>query len=407
MVFADRTLKAGSLEVKSAYQPITTEYENGILKITNRFDFTNLNEYILNISVCSGGKTLSEKEITVDLEPHETIEIIPETNDVDCEISALLNIKLIKNKEVIAQTQHIIMEKHNALFEISKPATLTQDNENIYANGESFEYIFSKHYGSFESIKINGKEQISKMPIISTHRASTDNERNVVALWNNINIWQGENIDAQFSKIYDLNVQDNKIVVNGSLAGVSRKPYFHYTAIYEIFENGSINVKLIGNVREDTTWLPRLGFEFTLPDSSKDFAYYGRGPIENYIDSCHSSFIGNYESDTDNEYVNYVRPQEHGNHTNTRMLKIGDMLFTSKSDFEFNVSNYSIEAIEKARHTDELIKDNNIHLRIDYKNSGLGSNSCGPQLQKQYRLDEKDIDFEFAISIYENELSVY
>lgn len=37
------------------------------------------------------------------------------------------------------------------------------------------------------------------------------------------------------------------------------------------------------------------------------------------------------------------------------------------------------------------------HLRIDYKVSGIGSNSSGPELKEQYRLCEKDIDFSFTV----------
>ena len=96
--------------------------------------------------------------------------------------------------------------------------------------------------------------------------------------------------------------------------------------------------------------------------------------------------------------MNYVRPQEHGNHINTKMLKIGDMVFKTDTEFEFSVSNYGIEEIEKSKHTDELKTDGFAHLRIDYKNSGLGSNSCGPKLEEKYQLNEKHIDFSFSVS---------
>ena len=48
-------------------------------------------------------------------------------------------------------------------------------------------------------------------------------------------------------------------------------------------------------------------------------------------------------------------------------------------------------------HTDELVSDGTVNVRIDYKNSGVGSNSCGPELKKEYRLAEKKIEFEFTI----------
>ena len=50
-----------------------------------------------------------------------------------------------------------------------------------------------------------------------------------------------------------------------------------------------------------------------------------------------------------------------------------------------------------ANHQNELIKDDSTNIRIDYKNSGVGSNSCGPKLLEKYRLSEKEIHFEFCI----------
>ena len=101
-------------------------------------------------------------------------------------------------------------------------------------------------------------------------------------------------------------------------------------------------------------------------------------------------------SAADYEYVNYIRPQEHGNHTSAKMLKIGKMCIES-DNFEFNVSSYSTDALTKAEHINELVRDGKTHLRIDYKVSGIGSNSCGPQLAEQYRVSEKKINFNFTI----------
>ena len=112
---------------------------------------------------------------------------------------------------------------------------------------------------------------------------------------------------------------------------------------------------------------------------------------------CHAGRIGLFQSSASQEYVNYVRPQEHGNHTATKMLRIGKLQFLADTPFEINVSHYSTKALTDAEHTDELQADGMVHLRIDYKVSGLGSNSCGPQLEEKYRLNEKQIHFAFAM----------
>lgn len=51
----------------------------------------------------------------------------------------------------------------------------------------------------------------------------------------------------------------------------------------------------------------------------------------------------------------------------------------------------------KANHTNELQKAEGSVVRIDYKMSGLGSNSCGPELSEKYKLCEKHIKFQYTL----------
>jgi beta-galactosidase len=53
--------------------------------------------------------------------------------------------------------------------------------------------------------------------------------------------------------------------------------------------------------------------------------------------------------------------------------------------------------LKEAEHTDELVANGATNVRIDYKNSGIGSNSCGPELLPMYRLAEKHIEFAFYV----------
>ena len=114
---------------------------------------------------------------------------------------------------------------------------------------------------------------------------------------------------------------------------------------------------------------------------------------------CHHTRVGLYESNAEKEYVPYVRPQEHGTHTKAKYLKMGSgLLFKTDNEFEFNVSEYTKEALTLAQHTDELVKNGCTNIRIDYKSTGIGSASCGPQnFIPEYCLYDKKIEFEFII----------
>ena len=186
--------------------------------------------------------------------------------------------------------------------------------------------------------------------------------------------------------------------MKGSLSGVSRTPYFRYIVKYTVMSDGTIKVTLDGTVKDKCTWLPRLGFEIKTAYEKSAFSYYGMGPYENYCDMYHASMVDWYESSADDEYVNYIMPQEHGNHIKTRVLVVKNGLsFEAAESMEFNVSHYTSEMLMQATHQDELTKDNCTNIRIDYKNSGVGSHSCGPELLEKYRLSEKEIHFEFYI----------
>ena len=232
---------------------------------------------------------------------------------------------------------------------------------------------------------------------ITAMRAPIDNERNIQSKWYWNNIWEGENLDRQFDIVYSCACTENEIIVSGALAGVSRTPFFNYTVRYKVFDDGRVEVCLNGKVKEKCIWLPRLGFDFRLPYENSTFSYYGMGPYENYCDMHHASMVDWYESDADIEYVGYVMPQEHGNHTKARILSIKDSFTFEAEEMEFNVSHYSADTLMRARHINELKKDSATNVRIDYKNSGIGSASCGPKLAEKYRLSEKDIHFEFTI----------
>lgn len=396
MVFADRSLKAGSLEVKAAYQPMKTKYQDGILTIKNRLSFTNLEEYELVYWIEIDGIKQEVKQLKINVEPGAEAQLPIPCEPIRCKLGAYLNVELYKQGECCAQTQHelaAVIEKE----ETQEAAVLTEDELYVYAQGENFKYIFSKHYGVFTSMVVNGREQLDGRYQLSAFRAPTDNERNIVVRWANVNIWQGENLNCAFSKVYDCQVEEQTIWVKGSLAGVSRFPFVKYDLSVRIFKDGKVDFSLDGEVRKDTIWLPRFGYEFILPGQVKEWTYYGYGPGENYRDMKYASRMGLYHSDADKEYVHYVRPQEHGNHTNVKWVRIGDLEFGSEKGLEVQLSNYSTDALYKAEHTDELKADGKTHLRIDYKASGIGSASCGPELNEKYRLNEKEIHFKFYV----------
>lgn len=64
---------------------------------------------------------------------------------------------------------------------------------------------------------------------------------------------------------------------------------------------------------------------------------------------------------------------------------------------EINVSDYCSKELTQKAHNFELEKIGDINVRIDYKVSGIGSNSCGLGLCEQYKMNDEKVHFEFSV----------
>lgn len=403
LVFADRSFKAGSLNAKYSYQYFDTAVYDDKIVLTNLYDFTNLNQYTIAVSLNIDGEVTRSKELTVSLPPHESTELdIPFDIPDSCSLGVYINILLIdKNSKEVGMKQHKLPVPVQKISVSTPNQSITEDALRVYIDGNNYSYIFNKHYGTFESIIKNGRELISDYPKLTVWRAPTDNDRHIKYKWGLIdnNNTAGENMNRLCTKIYSCTLIGNRIIVSGSLAGVSRLPFMKYSLTYEFFTDGEIKVHLNGSMRDGLqVYLPRLGFEFVSPVINESFTYFGMGESECYCDMCRHAKVGMYESSAANEYVNYVMPQEHGNHIGVKLLKMaGGLTFASDDTFEFSVSEYTSRSLTEATHTNELKKSSGTNIRIDYKVSGIGSASCGPALAEKYRLNEPCVDFEFFI----------
>ena len=95
--------------------------------------------------------------------------------------------------------------------------------------------------------------------------------------------------------------------------------------------------------------------------------------------------------------MNYVMPQEHGNHYGTKMLRMGGYKVVASEGFEFRVSKFSTAELDRKGHNFQLVPNGYANVRIDYKVSGIGSGSCGPALLHQYRVRDSKVSFKFSI----------
>ena len=144
--------------------------------------------------------------------------------------------------------------------------------------------------------------------------------------------------------------------------------------------------------------------------SLSDVKWYGNGPHENYIDRKQASNIGIYQSNTEDLFTLYARPQDNGNRTEIRWVKFSSnknvtLKFCSSVPFNFSASHYKKEDLDSGRnkkasqkHVRLLEPREDIYVNIDGFTSGVGCvNSWGALPRKEYRLPYGSYNYSYWI----------
>ena len=150
--------------------------------------------------------------------------------------------------------------------------------------------------------------------------------------------------------------------------------------------------------------LPRFGLQLEMPYGMEYIRYFGRGECESYIDKRLASKLGVYSTTATENFEHYVRPQENSAHADTRWLTLataaghGIVVSMRKDPVSFNCCRFTPEQLAATRHDYELKPLRGTVLNVDLRHTGIGSNSCGPQLAKQFRFEDKEFEFSFVLT---------
>ena len=108
---------------------------------------------------------------------------------------------------------------------------------------------------------------------------------------------------------------------------------------------------------------------------------------------------GVYSKDIKDMFYEYVSPQENGERCGVSHLSLfgqnGEKLSVyAKGDFfSFKVNDFIGKDLQSVRHITDLKRGETLELAIDGYFSGVGSNSCGPDLPEDKRVTDKVLQF--------------
>ncbi|SCP97373.1 beta-galactosidase subunit alpha [Anaerobium acetethylicum] len=427
LLMPDRTPSPGLLEYKKVIEPICTtavDLEKGTISLLSRFDFADLNQFDLVYAVMEDDIVLQSGKTEIPSIPARMSGEISLPYSLDFEAvpgaNYYLNISYrLKSSTYYAPAGHELATAQFVLpvkaekYKVYPVGSLSavKSHTTLTITGDTFSVDFDLVRGNIIKLVRDGITVMTKGPRLNLWRAPIDNDM--------------DELVPDYKTKYFLHLQHEVVkeityfeegnhmaVIVRTINGTTNSAW-HYdtTYTYKVYSSGDIEVKVAGvpagRIQCAPKMLPRIGVTMQLDKNLSKVRWSGRGPGENYADSKEAGMFGLYENTVDGIFTNYVHPQENGNHMDCSFASFTDdrgmgLVATAGDTFNFSASYYEDSDLENARHTCELKKRDYIVLRIDHRQNGLGSNSCGQRQLEKYQCRFEEFELSFRLTPYNN-----
>lgn len=295
---------------------------------------------------------------------------------------------------------------------------IEEHRDEVNVSAGDYTVGFDRHRGTLTRWTLAGRALLQSGPRVNLWRGPTDNDGGVVMnvrhragqmvsdcrLGRIAQKWQEAGYDRLIARVESLAFSHPEPAlfqfrVQTVLAAKSLAPVFACDQTWTVYGSGDLVLQTdLKPLRDQLPDLPRFGLQMVLPAGFDQITWYGRGPHENYEDRKESAFVGLYGGSVQDQYVPYIRPQENGNKTDVRWVALTNrqglgLLASGMPLLNVSAHHYSTEDLTWVLHAHELRRREEIYLNLDYRQGGLGSNSCGPRPLPQYLLMPEPMSF--------------
>jgi len=422
-------------EVKKVYEPVQFTYlGNGTIEIENKNFFSDLSDKTIQIKLLVDGKEnilASNIDVNVNAQSKTKMHFdeIPDMFIPESEF--ILEVSLIQ-KEVtemlpkgheIAWDQFVLKKGINMTSNSAgSELAITKSDSNIEIKNENTSLSIDASTGEITSWTQNGTVITTKPIRPNFWRPPTDNDLgNSMHKW--AKIWQdaSNNYSANLIHKPQMTTKGVSYTVNYILPNDEAAVYVTYI----LTNNGNLRVDFnFTPIQKNLPNIPRIGMYMTLPKDFVNVSWYGKGPTESYWDRKTGVKLGIYNSTTDKEFEFYLRPQETGNKTDVRWVRISSKSISLKAssnillnssvwpfdmtEIDFNGSDESKSAsglvpVTK-KHGADIKLGNTIQWNIDFLQMGVGGDtSWGRLVHDKYTIKPKSYHYSFNINPENNE----
>ncbi len=424
IVNPDRGLNPEAHEVGYFYQNIWVkpiDLQHGIVEVKNENAFRNLDNYELVYNFVVDGVALPAARLaTLHVAPQEQTQVqlpgysMPDTTAHE----VFLNVKFqLKTAEPLLAAGHVAAHQQfkvggRYVAALPAPASgklrLKRTAESIVIKGESVEVTFAKK-ANWMLTKYN--DYLGNGGVLRPNfwRAVTDNDMGA-DLPKRCGVWRAPTMTL---KHIVARLDGGKRVATVTACYDMPQVKAVLTLTYVIHGNAVLDVTQRLEARGDSTRVPEMlnyGMMMQLPPQYDQVRYYGRGPVENYVDRCESQHVGLYHTSVDAMFYPYIRPQETGTHTGIRYFKVlspggGLGVVPRGSLMQASALHYDLDELDEGmekhqRHPSQLAKSQYTVLLFELEQAGVGgidSWSQNAEALPQYRVGYGSKVFRFSL----------
>ena len=439
LISPDRVPNPHMYEVGYFYQNIWTtaaDLKAGELNVYNENFFRDLSAYALEWEVMKNGIVVRTGRVdNLNVAPQQTAKIKLDLGKTCACAEWLLNVKYVqKQREGLIPAGHIVAKDQLVLNEYKAPAMTLQnvtdmniqtalpriDDANsqcVMIEGENFNIQFAKADGFMDKYMVDGLDMIKEGAKLTPNfwRAPTDNDFGA-GLQQKYAVWKNPEFKLASLKS---EMKDGLAVVSAEYEMPSVSAGTKLQLTYEINNRGAVKVnqKLVAENGAKVSNIFRFGMQMVMPKSFENISYYGRGPVENYIDRKWATELGVYNQTVTDQFYAYIRPQENGNKTDIRWWKQLNeagcgLQFVAEAPFSASALHYTIESLDsglekKQEHSNEVEPADLTNFLIDKVQMGLGCvDSWGAIPREEYMLPYGDYEFTFIMQPINNSIVI-
>ncbi|MCD1126724.1 beta-galactosidase subunit alpha [Jinshanibacter sp. LJY008] len=416
LIYPDQRPGPGLREYKQVLCPVKVhgeQIDKGLIRIKNAYWFSTLSDITLGINIQADGKIISRQSIRLPaIQPGEEQDIHVALMAADGRETFVNVIVYKESKTGYSERLHQLGQYQLALHPAkpkpipgSQPAMAlrcVEERLSLEIEGKDFALSFCRLSGELQSWRVNGVEIVATAPRINFFKPLIDNHKQ-----ENESLWQPNHlaIMQQHFRTMAWSWQNDNIVIKVST--LIAPPVFDFGMrcqyCWQISPSGQVTVTLSGSPYGSYhDIVPKIGLDFGINRRFDWVEYYGRGPGENYQDSCASNLIGHYCQRASELFEHYPFPQDNGNHQDIRWLALSDgeghgIFIQPAQPINFSLWPYSQQMLHQAKHINELEESGYLTLNLDHQILGLGSNSWGSEVLDTYRVYFCDFSYSFTL----------